>query len=95
MRTFVHHVSVSVVPIPEITGTWGRRTAASDRGGSTKVGKVKALMDGIVPLIVIRTGVVHHPCVWRTSLMTGGVRIGSCAAEGMEEIDLLDIMQIR
>ena len=76
-----------------ITGTRGRRTAASGRGGNMKVGEVKGLMYENVSLIDIRTGVVHYPGAGHTSVMTVGVRIGSCV-EKMDVIELLEMMDI-
>ena len=59
-----------------------------------KVGEVKGYMYENVPLIDIRTGVVHYPGAGHTSVMTGGVRIGSCAEEEIEVMDMLDMMEI-
>ena len=78
---------------PEITGTRGRRTAWSERDG-TRVGEVKGPMYENVPLIDVRTGVVHYPGAGHTSVMTGGVRIGSCAEEEREVMELLEEMEI-
>ena len=99
IQAIVHPTLISVIPnsrstIPEITGTRGRRTAASDRGGNVRVGEVKGPMFENVPLIDIRTGVVHYPGAGHTSVMTGGVRIGSCAEEEMEVMDMLEMMEI-
>jgi len=78
---------------PEITGTRGRRTAANERD-RMRVGEVKGPMYENVPLIDVRTGVVHYPGAGHTSVMTGGVRIGSCAEEEMEVLELLEAMEI-
>ena len=80
-------ISGSTTPNPEITGTRGCRTAASDRGGSMKAGEVKGLMYENVPLIDVRTGVVHYPSPGRTSGMTGGGRIGAYAEKEMQEME--------
>ena len=98
-QAVVHPTLASGTPIsrgtiPEITGTRGRRTAASDRSGNMKVGEVRGPMYENVPLIDIRTGVVHYPGAGHTSVMTGGVRIGSCAEEEIEVMELLEMMEI-
>jgi hypothetical protein len=97
-QAVVHPSLVSVIPIskitiPEITGTRGRRTAVTGRNGM-KVGEVKGLMYENVPLIDVRTGVVHYPGAGHTCVMTGGVRIGSCAEEEREVMELLEMMEI-
>lgn len=96
-QSVVHPSLAPVIPIsnitPEITGTRGRRTATSRRDGM-KVGEVKGLMYENVPLIDVRTGVVHYPGAEHTSVMTGGVRIGSCAEEEREVMELLEMMEI-
>jgi hypothetical protein len=98
-QAIVHPSLVSVIPIsrinnPEITGTRGRRTAANDRDGGLRVGEVKGLMYENVPLIDVLTGVVHYPGAGHTSVMTGGVRIGSCGEEEKEVMELLEMMEI-
>ena len=96
-QAVVHPTLVPINPTlkanPEITGTRGRRTPWSERDG-TRVGEVKGPMYENVPLIDIRTGVVHYPGAGHTSVLTGGVRIGSCAEEEREVMELLEVMEI-
>ena len=99
IQSVVHPSLVSVIPIsrtiiPEITGTRGRRTAAHDRDSGMKMGEIKGPMYENVPLIDVRTGVVHYPGAGHTSVMTGGVRIGSCGDEEKEVMELLEFMEI-
>ena len=96
-QAVVHPSLVSDIPIskvgnPEITGTRGRRTAMSERDGM-KAGEVKGPMYENVPLIDVRTGVVHYPGAGHTCVMTGGVRIGSCAEEEREVMELLELTE--
>ena len=86
-------INLTLKAKPEITGTRGRRTAWSERDGM-RVGEVKGPMYENVPLIDVRTGVVHYPGAGHTCVMTGGVRIGSCAEEEREVMELLEAMEI-
>ena len=47
-----------------------------------KVGEIKGFMYENASLVDTRTSVVHYSSAGHTSVMTGGVRIGSCAEEG-------------
>jgi hypothetical protein len=64
----------------------------------TRLGEVKGPMYENVPLIDVRTGVLHYPGAGHTSVMTGGVRIGSCACACAEEerevLDMLEAMEV-
>ena len=42
----------------------------------------------------VRMDVVHHPDAGHTTVMTGGVRIGSCTEEEMEVMDLLEMIEV-